>query len=85
MEKVIKFLEELIEEMNDTSWRMGTITDYKEITKDDDTYAELPNGSIYEKQDDWYITQTHHGEDWYSGTIIYPITESKAVIIYYDC
>ncbi|MFZ7945716.1 hypothetical protein [Neobacillus sp. 19] len=85
MNEVVKFLENIIEDMNDINWCIVGLTDYKEVTGVEEVYAELPDGSIFDKQDDYYLHQVQHGDDFYSGTIIYPITDNKAVIIHYDC
>jgi len=85
MTEVITFMEKLLEEMSDVSWCVTGITDFKEVKENDEVYAELADGSAFTKQDDYYIGQVQHGDDWYSGTIIYPITDTKALTIHYDC
>lgn len=85
MEEVVKFFEKLSEDMNGLTWSVSGLTDYKEVTENDNAYAELSDGSTFDKQDDYYLYQVQHGEDYFSGTIIYPITEDKAIIIHYDC
>lgn len=86
MTEVITFMEKLLEEMSDVSWCISEITEYKETLTDGKGFvAELPSGSTYEKQDDYYIEQIQHGDDWFSGTIIYPITATKALTIHYNC
>lgn len=85
MEQAIEFLNNLIEKLSDVSWSISEIVEFKEVTEGEEIYAELSDGSTFEKQDDWYITQIQHGDDWFSGTIIYPITDSKAALINYSC
>lgn len=84
MEQTIEFINELIEKMSDVNWNISEVVEFKEVEEDGELYAELNDGSTFEKQDDYYITQTQHGDDWFSGTIIYPITEGKALKIHYD-
>lgn len=85
MEEVVKFFEKLSEAMSDVTWSVSGMTNYKEVTESENVYAELPDGSTFNKQDEYYLEQTQYGEDCFSGTVIYPITEDKAVIIHYDC
>lgn len=85
MKETIKYLEKLIEDMSDCSWGIQEIVEYREIEEDETKYAELADGSLYKKQDDLYIHQTQGGEDYFYGTIIYPLTEKQALRIYYDC
>jgi len=86
MTEVITFMEKLLEEMQDVSWCVGGTTDYKETIEDGKgLVAELPDGGTFKRQEDYYIEQIQRGDDWFSGTIIYPITDTKALIIHYDC
>ncbi|MBG9453388.1 hypothetical protein ABE61_04700 [Lysinibacillus sphaericus] len=85
MQQTSDYINGLIEELSDVSWGISAIVDYKEVKEDDDVYAELTDGSTFKKHDDYYIQQTQHGDDWFSGTIIYPINENKALQINYSC
>lgn len=85
MEQTISFLTGLIDELSDVTWNIINVVDYKEIEEDEIIYAELENGSTFKKEDDYYIDQIQHGEDSFSGTVIYPITENKALQIWYCC
>lgn len=82
---IIQFMESLIEDMGDMVWHVVTIENYKEVRCEDGTvYAELSDGSRFEKQDDIYIHQMQgFFEDDYSGTVIKPITDSKALVVHY--
>lgn len=82
---IIQFMESLIEDMGDMTWTVVTIENYKEVRCEDDTiYAELSDGSRFEKQDNIYIHQMQgFFEDDYSGTVIKPITDSKALVVHY--
>lgn len=87
MEQVVKFMKELFEEMEGTAhWYIVGMEEFTEVTKGDEVYAMLSDGSMYEKQDDIYIHQTSgYCEDDYSGTIVKPITETTALLIGYQC
>lgn len=85
MEQVIKFMNELFVDMEDTHWHIIGMADFEEVTKDGTVYASVKEYGEYEKQDNIYIHQTtgYSGDD-YSGTIIKPITESVALVIQYE-
>ncbi|EJS63461.1 hypothetical protein [Bacillus cereus] len=88
MEEVVKFMKELIESMSEDTyhWYITGVEEFEEVAEDDEVYAKLSDGSLYEKQDDIYIHQTSgYCEDDYSGTIIKPITTTTALIISYQC
>lgn len=85
MTEVIKFMEKLLEEMQDTSWSILEITDYKETIEDGGLVAKLPNGETYRYQGEYFIEEIKTDDDCYSGKIIYPITDKKALVIEYDC
>lgn len=88
MEQVVKFMKELIESMSEDTyhWYITGVEEFEEVVEDDEVYAKLSDGSLYEKQDDIYIHQTSgYCEDDYSGTIIKPITETTALVIGYQC
>ncbi|MBK5474377.1 hypothetical protein JFU54_28750 [Bacillus sp. TH19] len=88
MEQVVKFMKELIESMSEDTyhWYITGVEEFEEVVEDDEVYAKLSDGSLYEKQDDIYIHQTSgYCEDDYSGTIIKPITATIALIISYQC
>ena len=85
MEKTVEFLNKVIEEFSDVTWGISRIENFKEIVDGEAVYAKLEDGSTFDKQDDFYIHQTQHGDDWFSGTIIYPITDNQALVIHYSC
>ncbi|WCS68608.1 hypothetical protein Goe16_01940 [Bacillus phage vB_BsuM-Goe16] len=82
---IIEFMKDLIEDMGDMVWSIVGIEEYKEVKSEDGTvYAELSDGSRFEKQDDIYIHQMHGlFEDDYSGTVIKPVTDTMAVVVSY--
>lgn len=80
-----EYITELVESLEDVNWCIKSVVEFKRVREDDEFYAELEDGSRFEEQDNYYIQQIQHGDDWFSGTIIYPITENKAVLIHYDC
>lgn len=86
MEQVVRFMEELLEDMDGTYWQIESVEEFEEVTESDTEYAKMPDGSTYEKQDNIYVYQTSgHLGDNYSGTIIKPITEKLALRIVYSC
>ncbi|APZ82432.1 hypothetical protein Goe2_c19600 [Bacillus phage vB_BsuM-Goe2] len=82
---IIQFMESLIEDMGDMTWNVVSIEEYKEVKSEDGTvYAELSDGSRFEKQENIYIHQMQgFFEDDYSGTVIKPVTDTMAVIVSY--
>lgn len=85
MEQVMDFLKTLMEKLEDVNWSFSEIVEYKEVEEDEKIYAELSNGLTLDKQDDWYINQSQHGEDFFSGIIIYPLIYNKGLLIHYSC
>jgi hypothetical protein len=85
LDEIVKFFERITEDMEGINWHIVGLTSFIEVVENDLIYAELPNGYTYDKQDDYYLHQTQHGEDYFTGTIIYPIAKEKAVIVEYDC
>lgn len=85
MDEKLKFMADLLEEMDDVHWTIREIVDYKVIEEDGTEYAEVKNIGAFERQDNIYITQNQDGEDSFYGTIIYPINEDKALLINYAC
>jgi hypothetical protein len=85
MDEVLKFISDLLEEMNDVSWSIKKIVDYKVIKEDEKEYAKVNDVGDFERQDDIFISQTQSGEDMFYGIIIYPINEQKALMINYAC
>ncbi|QMV48499.1 hypothetical protein Goe9_c01960 [Bacillus phage vB_BsuM-Goe9] len=82
---IIQFMESLIEDMGDMTWTVVSLENYKEVKCEDGTvYAELSDGSRFEKQENIYIHQMQgFFEDDYSGTVIKPITDTMAVVVSY--
>lgn len=82
---IIEFIKDLIEDMGDMTWNVVSIEEYKEVKSEDGTvYAELSDGSRFEKQENIYIYQMHGlFEDDYSGTVIKPVTDTMAVVVSY--
>ena len=82
---IIQFMESLIEDMGDMIWHVVSVEEYKEVSDEEGTvYAELSDGSRFEKQENSYIHQMQgYFEDDYSGTVIKPVTDTMAVIVSY--
>lgn len=85
MDETIKFMNELIEELDDVSWSIKEIVDYKVIKENEIEYAEVKDIGTFERQDNIFITQNQSGEDMFYGTIIYPINQEKALMIDFAC
>ncbi|WDF02916.1 hypothetical protein [Shouchella hunanensis] len=86
MENVIQFMQSLFDDMDDIHWHIVGMADYEEVEEDGLFYAKVKDYGEYEKQDKIYIQQTtgYSGDD-YSGTIIKPITDSKALVVQFSC
>lgn len=86
MNEIVTFFEKLSDKLSEaTEWNITKMVDYKEVIDGDMVYAEIRGNYVFAKEDDWYISQEQHGEDSYSGIIIYPITDTKALFINYFC
>ncbi|MBD5639473.1 MULTISPECIES: hypothetical protein [Clostridium] len=85
MVDIMKFMQKLIEDMNDIGWMIEKIVDGKKVVKNDDNYLEI-DGELYDEQDDFYIKQwTDSCGDGYYGVIFYPLENNKYLKINYSC
>lgn len=79
-DNVVKFLEDLISEMERRSicgWRIVEIAEYEEVIIAEKVYAKVSE-ELYEKHFDIYID-----DKIFEGIILKPITDELAVVIDY--
>ena len=88
-EEVIKFLENLINDLDDIDWNISGIVEIEKINRDDKEYCKIkddPFSETYEKQNDEYIVQwTGYCEDDFHGIILKPLKDDKYLKINYSC
>ncbi|MEX0049567.1 hypothetical protein AB2T85_02875 [Clostridium butyricum] len=90
MEGIIKFIENLIEDLRDTeSWTVSGIVEIRKFSKDGKEFCKIKGNDespTFEKQDDEYIVQwTGYCEDDFSGIILKPLDSTKYLEIDYTC